>query len=196
VSNRRREGDEQRAAWRITTPPLRCSSTSLARFARISPDRSPVQVFVDPGGGEGRRRPEQEIEMSTVADFARTSAADHPVGLCLAIVGSRDFPELHRVRRFVQRLPAGIILVSGGARGVDRCAAAVARARGLEIIEYLADWDRYGRRRAGFIRNRQVVRRCDRMVAFWDGASTGTDDAIALARTPWTVRAAGPCRSR
>jgi predicted Rossmann fold nucleotide-binding protein DprA/Smf involved in DNA uptake len=121
--------------------------------------------------------------MQTAANPAQLSLTAAPEGtdrLCLAIVGSRDFPDLRRVRRFVHGLPAGIIVASGGARGVDFCAAAAARARGLEVTEHLADWDRHGTR-AGFIRNRIVARHCHRMVAFWDGASSGTADAITCA---------------
>ena len=98
----------------------------------------------------------------------------------LAIVGSRDFPDLDRVRRFIGDLPPNTTIVSGGARGVDRLAAAAARRRGLPVIEYLAQWDRFGRR-AGFLRNQQIVDRCNRMVAFWDSKSTGTCDAITRA---------------
>lgn len=102
-------------------------------------------------------------------------------GNFLAIVGSREFPDLDRVRRLSGDLPPNATIVSGGARGVDRLAAAAARRRGLRVIEYLAQWDRFGRR-AGFLRNQQIVDRCDRMVAFWDGKSTGTHDAITRAR--------------
>jgi hypothetical protein len=120
--------------------------------------------------------------VGTSVAITSTSTAAHPDGLRIAVVGSRDFADLGRVRRFVQTLPAGIILVSGGARGVDRCAAAAARVRGLRCVEYFADWDRDGRHDAGRIRNEQVVRHSDRMVAFWDGRSTGTHDAISRAR--------------
>ncbi len=99
----------------------------------------------------------------------------------VAIVGSREYPDLDGVRCFVQGLSPNAVVVSGGARGVDRCAAHAARARGLEVIEYLADWDRLGRR-AGFVRNETIVKRCDSLVAFWDGASSGTRHSIALAR--------------
>lgn len=108
-------------------------------------------------------------------------AEDDPQGRYLAIVGSRDFPHLDRVRDLIQGLSVDTIIVTGGARGVDRCAATAGRARGLQVIEYLAQWDRFGRR-AGFLRNEQIVERCDLMAAFWDGSSSGTRHAISLAR--------------
>jgi hypothetical protein len=105
-------------------------------------------------------------------------AAPAAAAPCVAIVGSRDFADLDRVRRFVHELPADVTVLSGGARGVDRCAASTARARGLRTEELLANWDRDGRFLAGRIRNERLARRCDRMFAFWDGRSTGTQDAF------------------
>jgi len=104
-----------------------------------------------------------------------------PAGPCIAVVGSRDFADLARVRRFIESLPSHATVLSGGARGVDCCAIAAARARGLHCLEYFANWDRDGRYLAGRIRNQRVAQRCDRMVAFWDGWSTGTQDAFKRA---------------
>lgn len=62
---------------------------------------------------------------------------DRQVITVVGIVGSRDFPELSRVRSFVQALARkhpGAIVVSGGARGVDRVAEAEARRQGLALI--------------------------------------------------------------
>lgn len=99
----------------------------------------------------------------------------------VAIVGSRDFPDLEAVRAYVRALPRGTVIVSGGARGVDRAAAQEGRRLGLEVVELFADWDRLGRR-AGIVRNRRVLDFCDRVVAFWDGVSRGTRDVIEEAR--------------
>jgi hypothetical protein len=98
-------------------------------------------------------------------------------------VGSREFADLGRVRRFIASLPPGLVVLSGGAPGVDRCANDTARDLGLPWLEYFANWDRDGRYLAGRIRNQRVAERCDRsMVAFWDGKSTGTQDAFTRAR--------------
>lgn len=99
----------------------------------------------------------------------------------VAIVGSRDFSELARVDAYVDALPADTVVVSGGARGVDRRAEQRARARGLEVVSLSADWARHGKR-AGFLRNREIVATVDRVVAFWDGVSPGTASTIELAR--------------
>jgi len=123
--------------------------------------------------------------MNVVGTTVEATAPIHtpsvPAGTRIAVVGSRDFTDLGRVRRFIASLPAGVVVLSGGARGVDRCAVDAARSRGLRCIEYFADWDRYGLQLAGRIRNQVVAERCDRMVAFWDGWSTGTQDAFRRA---------------
>lgn len=99
----------------------------------------------------------------------------------VAIVGSRDYLNESAVRAYVRALPPGTVVVSGGARGVDRWAASEAKECGLEVVEYLADWDRYGRR-AGMIRNSLIVSDSDKVVAFWDGVSAGTANTIKSAR--------------
>lgn len=95
----------------------------------------------------------------------------------VAIVGSRDYPNLEHVDAYVESLPTDTVVVSGGARGVDTRAAARARERGLCVEEYLADWERFGRA-AGMIRNKKVLDVCERVVAFWDGSSRGTAHTI------------------
>lgn len=99
----------------------------------------------------------------------------------VAIVGSRDYPNLDEVREFVRSLPPGSVVISGGARGVDKAAQEEAEILGLEVVIHYADWDRYGHA-AGHIRNRIVVDDCDELIAFWDGESTGTKATMGLAR--------------
>ena len=98
----------------------------------------------------------------------------------IAIVGSRNYPALDDVRRYVNSLPADTVIVSGGARGVDITAEEAARKRGLATFIYPADWTKYGKQ-AGFRRNRQIVEDCDQVVAFWDGKSHGTAHSLRLA---------------
>lgn len=102
----------------------------------------------------------------------------------VAIVGSRGFQPLDVVREYVRTLPADAIVVSGGAPGVDLAAENEARRLGLKRQIYAAHWWTQGRfdRAAGFRRNALIVAACDRLVAFWDGASEGTQDTIAKAR--------------
>jgi predicted Rossmann fold nucleotide-binding protein DprA/Smf involved in DNA uptake len=73
-------------------------------------------------------------------------------------------------------------IISGGARGVDHLAREYAAAKGIEFTEYLADWDRYGKR-AGFVRNCVMVGAADAVIAVWDGSSPGTKHSIEYARS-------------
>lgn len=99
----------------------------------------------------------------------------------IAIVGSRDYKDLEAVRQYVRSLPDDTVVISGGARGVDRVAAAAARLRGLAVIEFLADWNGVGRG-AGMVRNRDIVAAADKVVVFWDGVSRGTKHTVGLAQ--------------
>ncbi len=99
----------------------------------------------------------------------------------IAIVGSRDFPDLDLVRDFVDSLPPGTVVISGAARGVDTVAATAALVRGLLVEEYPADWKAHGRA-AGYLRNRTLVVMADRVVAFHDGSSRGTQHTMDIAK--------------
>ena len=99
----------------------------------------------------------------------------------MAIVGSRTFSRLDKVRQFVSHLDGDVVVVSGGARGVDRVAEDAASACGLRTIILRPDWKAYGKQ-AGFVRNREIVNHADELVAFWDGYSRGTEHSIKLAR--------------
>lgn len=99
----------------------------------------------------------------------------------IAIVGSRDFGDEEAVRAFVRTLQAGSVVISGGAVGVDSWAADEARKMGLEVVEHLPDWKRFGRK-AGPLRNTTIIEDADEVAAFWDGVSRGTADSIRKGR--------------
>ena len=101
----------------------------------------------------------------------------------VAIVGSRGVVA-QGLERFVS---LGDEIVSGGAKGVDQCAADYARAHGLKLTEFLPQYERYGRA-APLIRNRKIVEYADKLVVFWDGYSKGTHFVIQYA-----ARIGKPC---
>lgn len=92
----------------------------------------------------------------------------------VAIVGSRIFPtdDLVLVDRFVDNLPIGTTVVSGGAKGVDKRAVDRAKVRGLSTKVILPNYELFGRM-APLIRNKEIVKESDLVVAFWDGKSRG-----------------------
>lgn len=94
----------------------------------------------------------------------------------VAIVGSREFPDLDMVRRYVMELPHDTIIVSGGAKGVDSVAVKSAEILGMEVIVHLPDWSKG--KGAGFARNTLIIDDADLIRAFWDGVSHGTYDSI------------------
>jgi len=95
----------------------------------------------------------------------------------VAIVGSRGWKDMEAVCAEVRRLPAGTVVVSGGARGVDQMAVSEADAVGLVTVVVHPPWNVKGPS-AGPIRNSVIVRIADRCIAFWDGQSPGTRDTI------------------
>jgi len=107
---------------------------------------------------------------------AHHKATDEKVG----IVGSIDFPAAGLVEAYVAGLSVTATVVSGGAKGVDSWGEAAARERGLKVQVFHADWQALGRK-AGPIRNRQIVMASDRIVAFWNGHSRGTLNTLVQA---------------
>lgn len=115
---------------------------------------------------------------------------------CLAIVGSRSLdPRRHtknaitvknkkRAFKLLDKIHAKTpikSIVSGGALGPDSWAEEWAAANKVPVWVLLPDWEKHGRG-AGFIRNRDIIKACTRVVAFWDGESKGTADSIELSR--------------
>ena len=105
----------------------------------------------------------------------------------IAVVGSRGYENEEEFFRLMDRLLASfddsqkISLVSGGAAGADSLAESYAQARGVGIDVIEADWSRYGKS-AGFVRNKDIWKRADFGIAFWDGESKGTKHSFDLAR--------------
>ena len=124
--------------------------------------------------------------LSVDAELAR-EASTMPVAASLnvlmhakfvAIVGSRSYPELHRVLPLIGSLSEGATVVTGGAPGVDHEAERLAEERGLAAAivrpkgHFPGDY---------LNRNTVIVRGSDVVVAFWDGQSPGTRDSIVKA---------------
>ena len=74
-----------------------------------------------------------------------------------------------------------IVIIEGGARGVDAMAKRYAGERGYLRIEVMADWKAYGKS-AGAIRNERMLEMADHVIAFWDHKSPGTGNMIKIAR--------------
>lgn len=102
----------------------------------------------------------------------------------LAVVGSRTFLDYDYLKRsLLESFPLSEVeeIISGGAKGTDSLAERFAREHNIPVTVFPADWKRLGRK-AGPVRNADIVRRADVIAAFWDGQSRGTKDTIRQAR--------------
>lgn len=110
----------------------------------------------------------------------------------LLIAGSRDlgwlqaayFATFDHARHILAR-PVTLV-ISGGARGVDKAAEQWAETRGFPFQEYPANWDRYGKS-AGYVRNKVMVESCDAAIIVWDGKSRGTASTLDLLEDAKTI---------
>lgn len=114
----------------------------------------------------------------------------------LIIAGGRDFADYrlleNECKSFIAKntfLKEGnastleakdITIISGKALGADLLGERFASKFGFTILEFPADWDRFGRS-AGYIRNKQMAEIATHCICFWDGESKGTKHMIDLA---------------
>ena len=99
----------------------------------------------------------------------------------LAIIGGRDFQDYERLCKVMENVKTPVTaIVSGGAVGADSLGARWADEHGIVKEIYLPDWNGLGKR-AGFIRNQQIIDAADAVLAFWDKTSKGTAHSIGLA---------------
>lgn len=100
------------------------------------------------------------------------------------VAGVRDFSNYEllesKLNRILQNITDEIVIVCGMARGADTLGERYAKANGIRVEYYPADWNKYGKS-AGYIRNEQMAKNADALIAFWDGKSKGTKNMIDLA---------------
>jgi len=102
----------------------------------------------------------------------------------LAIVGSRNFKSFRKMYLSIQKLMEVSdieLIVSGGAKGADTLAEHFADMYNIPKKIFKPDWNTFGKR-AGFLRNKDIVDTADQVIAFWDGKSKGTKSTIDLAK--------------
>lgn len=100
------------------------------------------------------------------------------------VCGGREWNDTTIIRKRLYKLPCDTIIIEGGCRGADLLARNVALEIGLEVIEFPAAWNKYGKS-AGFIRNfRMLETKPELIIAFHDNIakSKGTKHTIAEAK--------------
>lgn len=92
----------------------------------------------------------------------------------VAVIGSRGL-SVYDLEKY---LPKDVTeIVSGGARGIDTSARNYALAHNIRLTEFLPQYSLYGKR-APLIRNIEIIKYADLVLAFWDGTSHGTKHTI------------------
>lgn len=135
------------------------------------------------------------------------------INMKIAVVGSRKFTQPDLVRAILNDLLAEItVFISGGASGVDTIAEEWIDEWNKDIVKEHPEglikkiiiepnWDdlshpdalikyKNGKRydaRAGMRRNKVIIKEADRVIAFWDGLSTGTKNSI-----DWAIKLKKP----
>ena len=98
------------------------------------------------------------------------------------IAGSRGFDNYESMTKELGNVDFEITeVVSGTARGADRLGERWAESNDMPISRMPANWDQHGKA-AGYIRNEEMAKCSDALVAFWDGRSKGTKHMIDLAK--------------
>ena len=103
------------------------------------------------------------------------------------IAGSRSFNDYTLLREHCLSVlqekmkTHRVIIVSGHARGADSLGERFANELGLPFELHPAKWRLLGKA-AGMVRNAEMAKCSDALIAFWDGESRGTRHTINFAR--------------
>lgn len=99
------------------------------------------------------------------------------------IAGSRSIPDpYHRIAQAIKDSGFEITeVVSGTCRGVDLNGELYAKCNNLPVKRFPADWEKHGKS-AGPIRNCEMAKYAEALIAIWDGKSSGTKDMIDKAK--------------
>lgn len=91
---------------------------------------------------------------------------------------TRYYPFAKRMDALIKRFPKDeVLIIEGGARGVDYLAFLYALRRGIKCLTFNPDWDNLGPS-AGFIRNAEMLEIATHCATFWDGKSKGTGHVV------------------
>lgn len=106
----------------------------------------------------------------------------------LAIIGGRDFADYSLLSNTIfqyfrdEDLFIFNEVVSGGAIGADSLGAKFAKENGIKLTVFKPEYDKYPGKIAPLKRNETIIENADFVLAFHDGISTGTLNALSHAR--------------
>ena len=103
----------------------------------------------------------------------------------IAVVGSRQFKSLNLIYQWLdyanEKWGNNIVIVSGGAKGVDKEAEKWAINKKINRDIDIPNWGTEGKK-AGILRNQEIVKNADFILAFLDGESSGTEYTLNFAK--------------
>lgn len=98
------------------------------------------------------------------------------------IAGSRSITDIEHVKRAIEKSTFVITeVVTGLEYGPDLLGKEWAIDNNIPVKEFPSDWETNGRK-AGIIRNKDMIKYAESLIAIWDGESRGTKTIINLAR--------------
>lgn len=98
------------------------------------------------------------------------------------IAGGRSITEYKLVEEAIEESGFKIsCVICGLAKGVDLLGAEWAINNDIDVEYFPADWENHGRS-AGIIRNIEMAKMADAVIAIWDGKSRGTKHMIYVAK--------------
>jgi len=114
----------------------------------------------------------------------------HLESVRLIVAGSRTFNDEKFLFEVLDSIQGPIVeIVSGNAEGADKLGEKYAKARGIDLVIFPANWKKHGKA-AGPIRNEKMAKYANAAVVFWDGKSTGSQNMIRLMENnnKWCLR--------
>ena len=104
-------------------------------------------------------------------------------GARIFIGGSRTFSDRTAVAERLRQLPRDAIVLTSPTYGASAAARDLVQERGLPMEVWIARLDRFPTEEAAyFARDEEMIRSADRVIAFWDGCSSGTAHELDYAR--------------
>lgn len=183
----------------LQTLPLETIARSIQRFVRYAAEQ-PEHTFqvTRIGCGLAGYRDEEILPLFTAAGAIPKNCLlpgvwirrFDPTIMRVIVAGGRDYGErdgeydrmlLDLAGLRAKHRGSHFEIVSGGARGAGARGEFWARAAGVPVTRFPADWRRY-EDAAGFVRNQVMAWYGTHLVAYWNGCSKGTSNMIELAR--------------
>lgn len=101
----------------------------------------------------------------------------------ILVCGGRDFTNIKLLRKYCSSIISenDTVLCGMAPNGADLFAYRWCKQYNVNILEFPADWKKYGKG-AGMVRNNLMLKQAHYILAFWDGKSPGTGHNVEQAK--------------